>query len=358
MKPDDLGFFYPEVNSTLCTDCGACNTVCAFQNGYNAENNLNTPLVFAARHKNMQEIETSRSGAMFIAVSDYVLEKDGIVYGVGYSEHFRVVHKRAITKEGRDEFKGSKYVQSDLSDIFPLIKQDLIRGYTVLFSGTPCQTAGLASFLRKIDKTNLILVDIVCHGVPSPYVWNDYLKYIEKKNKDIVEKVDFRDKLLGWNTHFESFTFKNRRKIIKQTYSDLFGKCIMFRSSCGNCKYTNTIRPSDITIADYWGWEKLDAEFNKDNKGCSLVFVNTKKGESIWDDVKDQVNYLPSDLSRCLQPNLQAPSILSKDAANFKELYIKKGFLAVAKRYGNLGWNYKINKIKLFIKRLIKKVIR
>ena len=208
MKPDTLGFLYPEVDKGKCTDCGLCEKVCAFNDNYDKSLNLDTPDVYGARHKNMQEVETSRSGAAFIAISDWILDQGGVVYGVGYKDHFRVAHKRATSKEERDEFKGSKYVQSDLSDIFLQVRKDLKEGKIVLFSGTPCQTAGLNSFIGKKLRQNLYLVDIVCHGVPGPYIWRDFMAYLEKKQGSKICWVDFRDKQkFGWTAHKETFKF-------------------------------------------------------------------------------------------------------------------------------------------------------
>lgn len=181
MKADALGFLYPEVNVDKCIDCDLCIKVCAFNDGYETPDNFEKPIAVGARHKNPDEVATSRSGAAFIALSDYILEHGGVVYGAGYTDHFRVVHKRARTKEERDEFKGSKYVQSDLTGIFRQVRKDLTDGLTVLFSGTPCQTAGLNSFIGKRLRDKLILVDIVCHGVPSPNLWRDYLAYLRRK---------------------------------------------------------------------------------------------------------------------------------------------------------------------------------
>ena len=213
MQPDGMGFLYPVVNKDKCTDCGFCERVCAFSERYDRSLNLKEPIIYAARHKNIHEIETSRSGAAFIAISDCILEQGGCVYGAGYTDHFRVVHKRASIREERDEFKGSKYVQSDLRGVFIQIKEDLRRGLLVCFSGTPCQTAGLSSFIGKHLRGNLILVDIVCHGVPAPYIWRDYLIYLEKKYKRKIVKVDFRDKSrIGWADHIESVMFENGEK--------------------------------------------------------------------------------------------------------------------------------------------------
>lgn len=208
MEPDTLGFKYPNVDLSKCIDCGLCEKVCAFNENYDKSLNLKEPEIYAARHKDMHEIETSRSGAAFIAISDRILEKCGVVYGAGYADHFRVVHKRATTKEERDEFKGSKYVQSDLNGVFRQVKKDLKEGLTVLFSGTPCQTSGLASYVGKKLRENLILVDIVCHGVPGPYMWRDYLDYLEKKQGSKICWVSFRDKQkYGWAAHKETFKF-------------------------------------------------------------------------------------------------------------------------------------------------------
>ena len=337
MEPDPMGFLYPKVDTDKCTECGLCEKVCAFNPNYDRSLNLPEPQIYAARHKDMHEIETSRSGAAFIAISDYVLEQGGVVYGAGYTEHFRVVHKRATSKEERNEFKGSKYVQSDLKDIFPQVKADLKQGLTVLFSGTPCQTAGLASYIGKRLREKLILVDIVCHGVPAPYIWRDYLVYLEKKYKQPIVEVNFRDKSrIGWNGHIDSFIFQDGSKKEFNTYTYLFYRHIMLRPSCSKCHYTNFNRPSDFTLADYWGWEKLSPDFNKDNKGCSLLFVNTEKGLEIFEKRKEELNYLATTQELCIQPNLQHPSKFDTQWIDFEKRYEKQGFIAVAKRYGNL----------------------
>ena len=194
MEPDVLGFLYPKVDLTKCTNCGLCEKVCSFNANYDKTLNLSKPDVYGARHKDLMEVETSRSGAAFIAISDVVLMQGGVIYGAGYTDHFRIVHKRATTKEERDEFKGSKYVQSDLVGVFRRVKQDLKDGLIVLFSGTPCQTAGLNSYIGEKFRENLYLVDIICHGVPGPFIWRDYIKYVEEKQGDEIVCVNFRNK--------------------------------------------------------------------------------------------------------------------------------------------------------------------
>ena len=354
MEPDVLGFKYPKVDLDKCIDCGLCEKVCAFNENYDKSLNLDEPNIYAARHKDMHEIETSRSGAAFIAISDYVLENDGIVYGVGYKGHFVVTHKRATTKEERNEFKGSKYVQSDLDGIFRQVKNDLNDGKIVLFSGTPCQTAGLNSFISKKLREKLILVDIVCHGVSSPYLWRDYLKYLEKKYGSKICWVNFRDKQeYGWFAHKETFRFTNRNR--KYTFKYSFYQQEIFRLSCGKCYFTNTNRPSDITIADFWGWEKTDPTFNQDNKGVSLVFVNTIKGQDLFKIIQKELYIISTKLEDCLQPNLQHPSYIHPKRILYEQDYKYHGFRFVWKKYNKKGLECFFQKIKSIILQILKK---
>lgn len=359
MIPDALGFLYPQVDVNKCVKCGLCEKVCAFNDHYDTSLNLEKPIAYGARHKNMKEVETSRSGAAFIAISDYILEQGGVVYGAGYAEHFRVVHKRATTKKERNEFKGSKYVQSDMNKVFRQVKEDLRNGLTVLFSGTPCQTSGLNSFVGKRLRERLFLVDIVCHGVPGPYLWRDYLSYLEKIQGSPIVWVNFRDKQkYGWRAHLESFIFKNGGGD-KMSFTFLFYKHIMFRQSCGKCHFCNTRRPSDITIADFWGWEKTDPDINKDDKGLSLVLVNTEKGKRLFEAIKDRMNVVPADLENCLQTHLRMPSDIHPLRMQFEDEYKKKGFEYVYLKYNipQRSHRYKF-KLKMFLKRIFNHIKR
>ena len=357
MKPDVLGFKYPVVAKDKCTDCGLCEKVCAFNDNYDQTLNLPQPQAFAARHKDMSEIMKSRSGAMFAAISDYVLDNGGIVYGAGYEGHFVVTHKRAATKEERDEFRGSKYVQSDLTGVFKQVKDDLKNGLTVMFSGTPCQTSGLNSFVGKSLRKNLYLVDVVCHGVPGPFMWRDYLEYLEKKYKREIIAVNFRDKQqFGWRAHKESFLFAGFTSFTSFTsFTDIFYQHIAFSLSCGVCHFCNLKRPSDLTLADYWGSERTDAEFNADNKGCSLILLNTENGVQLFDRVKDKINVIPAKLENVIQPNLEHPTVFHKDRMNLEEHYAKYGFAKTFKKYATTPWyviGYK------FVRKYAGKVLR
>ncbi len=356
MKPDALGFLYPKVDPSKCVECGLCEKVCQFNDNYDQSLNLEAPIAYATRHKDLGEVMKSRSGAAFAAISDYILEQGGLIYGAGYKDHFRVVHKRATTKDERDELRGSKYVQSDLTGVFRQVKEDLRNGMTVLFSGTPCQTSGLNAYVGKKLRQNLILVDIVCHGVPGPYVWRDYLAYLEKKQGDEIVVANFRDKeLFGWGAHRESYMFKNSGGKISFKY--LFYKNILFRHSCGVCHFPNLHRPSDITLADFWGWQNNVPGMNDDNKGLNLVLVNTEKGVELFESIKPQLEVKEVDVYNCLQPNLQHPSAIHPERKKFEELYAKKGFEYVFKRYGEDGWRYKAEIYRKKVKKVIKIII-
>lgn len=356
MEPDVLGFLYPKVNEDKCVDCGACDKVCQFNDKYDVSQNLKTPVPYAARHKNMSEVMKSRSGAVFAAISDFILEQGGVVYGVGYKEHFRVVHKRATTKEERDEFRGSKYVQSDLRGIFRQVKQDLKEGKLVLFSGTPCQTAGLNAFVGARLRENLYLTDIVCHGVPGPFIWRDYLDYLERKQGSRIVEVNFRDKeKYGWKAHKETFKFENGGG--RLSFSYLFYQHITFRHSCGVCHFTNLKRPSDITLADYWRWERTDPNINTDNKGVSLIICNTEKGAKLFEAIKDRLNVIPAELPNIMQQQLSMPSAIHPKRMEFEEYYAKHGFENTMCHFGFMGWMREFQMWKKRIKRKIRTLI-
>ncbi len=350
MKMDEKGFLYPAVDENLCVNCQMCVKVCDFQKT-KAVNHLDIKenLIYAVKHKNLNERLTSRSGGTFMAICQYVLDKKGVIYGAAFDENLKVVHKRAEDKKAVNDFKGSKYVQSEMGDTFLSVRRDLNDHRVVLFSGTGCQTAGLKSYLRQqnTDTTNLILCDIVCHGVPSPLVYEKYLDYLSKKTNAKITQFSFRDKYFGWAAHIESFT--TNKKHFSNLYTDLFYKHIMFRPSCSKCRYANFNRPSDITLADFWGIDKAVENFN-DNKGVSLIIINTEKGKKIFDAISKDLNYRESNKKDCLQPNLEHPSAFSKSTEDFWTDFNQKGIEYVMKKYGSLNFKSQLKfKIKLLL---------
>ncbi len=363
MQPDTLGFLYPTINKELCTDCGLCNKVCSFHTKYDIAPNFESPEVYGVRHKSIGELEKSRSGAFFVALSDEILSHGGVVYGVGYTDDtFReVTHKRATTPSQRDEFRGSKYIQSDMSSSYALVKADLDSGTTVLFTGTPCQTSALRSYLKlkRTDSTHLILCDIACYGVPSQRVWSDYLDMVERKRGKKIESVNFRDKSrVGWRGHQESFKFSNGIKF-SHSFAHIFKQNIILRHSCGVCPFANFQRPSDITLADFWGWQRVDASFNADDRGVSLVLVNTPKGQTMWQAVNEKVSYITATTDLCTQPSLCRPAIINPRRDELERSYTQLSTEQIFKTYGDMTpkWQIKyalydiFNTIKTKIKR-------
>lgn len=357
MIPDNLGFLYPAVDTTKCNSCGLCEKTCAFHDDYDKSNNLDQPDVYGVRHKNLEEVLMSRSGAAFVALSDMVLNNGGIIYGAGYKDHFTVCHKKASTMSERDEFRGSKYVQSDLTGVFREIREGLRNGQTILFSGTPCQTSGLSSFIGKKLRENLILIDIVCHGVPGPFIWHDYLNYLEEKHGGRIAEVNFRDKRrYGWKAHKESMLTEDGTVLTDNLFSKLFKLAIMFRHSCSNCHFCNTTRPSDITLADFWGWQKQNVDINDDDKGLSLVFVNTKKGQDLFQLAKSELCVFEAKPEAYMQPNLRHASKINSKRAQFEKDYVRYGFNYIAEHIGKYQELSVIKRTKRIIRKLRNKI--
>lgn len=315
--------------------------------------NWNKPEVFAVQHKDENVRAASRSGGIFTALSDYVLEQDGVVYGCVLTEDFEAVHVRADRKHVRDRMRGSKYIQSRMNNTYKNVKYDLEADRKVLFSGTSCQIAGLKGYLRKEYK-NLLCIDIVCHGVPSPKVWKAYLAWQEKKNRSKVKKVDFRNKKdFGWRDHIEMLYLTNGQTVNSKVFTTLFYGHSILRPCCYECPYKSVVHPGDLTIADYWGIEKAAPEFD-DNKGVSLVLINNEKGNEVFDTIKDQVKWQETRLEDSMQPPLIAPFPEPENRKTFWDDFENKDFNYIANKYGGAGIK---NRIKNTLRRIKRKMI-
>lgn len=311
------------------------------------------PDVYAVKHMNEGVVGASRSGGIFTAVSDWVFEKNGVVYGCVLDEHFKAVHIRAESAEGRNLMRGSKYIQSKLGDTYKNVKEDLQNARFVLFSGTSCQIAGLKTFLGK-DYENLLCIDIVCHGVPSPKVWEAYLRWQEKKYSAKVKGVDFRNKKdFGWRAHMETLEFDNGKAISSNMFTTLFYGHSILRPSCYECPYKSVTHPGDITIADYWGIEKAAPEFD-DNKGVSLVLINTASGKAAFDFVKESIIWKETRLEDSMQPPLKAPFPEPQNRSIFWNDFQTKGFEYVLRKYCGFG---AVNKLKAILGKMKRKII-
>lgn len=311
------------------------------------------PKVYAVWHKNGIVRAASRSGGIFTALSDKVLNEGGVVYGCVLTENLDIAHIRAEDATGRNRMRGSKYVQSRLGEAFKDVEVDLKAGRSVLFSGTSCQVAGLRKFLEKVNTDRLLCVDIVCHGVPSPRVWREYLKWQESKSGSKVVAVDFRNKAdFGWRDHVETLRLENGEKINSIVFTKLFYGHNVLRLCCYECRWKSTVHPGDITIADYWGIEKAAPEFD-DNKGVSLVLINTEKGVDTFEGVKKDLKWKKTRIEDSMQPPLKAPFPKPVERGQFWEDFNGRDFTAIAERHGGYGL---VNKLKRGVGKVVRKI--
>lgn len=276
MKEDEEGFMYPEVDTTSCVNCRLCEKVCPVLN----QSEKKRPIkIFAATNTDEKIREASSSGGIFTLLAQNIIEEErGVVFGAKFNKDWEVVHDFSETTEGLSDFRGSKYVQSDIGNNYQKAESFLKEGRKVLFSGTPCQIAGLKKFLRK-DYGNLLTIDIVCHGVPSPRVWKEYLSSLEA-DKAKINRISFRDKSIGWKDYCFSMNSENSsivQKSMDNTFMKGFLTNVYQRPSCYCCAAKSGKSGSDITLADFWGISNCHPEID-DDRGTSLVMLNTDKG--------------------------------------------------------------------------------
>lgn len=355
MDMDEEGFFYPHVNLQLCTNCSLCERVCPIiRYDTIVDKNIN-PTIFALYHRDDSIRQASSSGGVFAALVDYAFLRNGIAYGAVYDKGFVVKHKKAENKEEAMLFRGSKYVQSDMLNIYIEVKRYLDNGRYILFSGTPCQVEGLKCFLRK-RYANLTTVDILCHGVPSPKVFSDYVSFIRRNSDFELTKIYMKDKTFGWKYPNLRLYFGSHVSQFNTVLSNLWNKIyyghLVTRPSCYTCRFTNYHRSGDITIGDFWGIEKVYPKIDMD-KGISLIMLNNNKGLEVWNCIKEQFEYIPSNIKECVQPNLQHPVCEPVNRDAFWMDYQKFGFDGIAYKYWGVTKKELLkNRIKTLINNL------
>ena len=345
MEKDSYDFLYPVINMERCIDCGLCKKICTFQQGM--EKNF-SPKVYALALKNLDELLQSASGGVFGGIAKQWIIEGGVTFGAAFvkdGEHLTLCHSLATTGEELKRQLGSKYVQSDLGDTFIVVKELLQKGKKVLYSGTPCQIVGLKSYLGK-DYSNLVTMDLVCHGVAACSMFQGYLKAEGEKIGSKIENFVFRDKELGWGLnaklYYNSPEGKIASKVIpsyESSYYELFLHGDIYRDSCYNCPYANKNHPADMTLGDFWGIEKEHPEYLEPNGklnqsvGVSMLMINSKKGEAVFDSMKDLFWYYPSSFEIAARNNeqLRKPSSIGEKRQKILELYKEKGYDAVDK---------------------------
>ena len=294
-KTDIEGFGYPKVDTGKCIDCGLCEKVCPIINSKNLKkNDSEKPLhTIAAINKNMKVRWDSTSGGAFSALAEVMYSQDGYVSGALYNDDFSVHNYVSNNPNDLEKLRSSKYLQSKAEGLYAEIRSLLKNGQKVLACGTPCQMAALRSFLQK-DYENLIIVDFICRGVNSPKVYRAYLDSLEKKYDSKVVYVKAKNKELGWRNLTRKVTFANGQSYYGVYMDDDFRRGyhtnVFCRPSCYDCKFKGFPRIADITIADYWGIEKVDKNLDN-NIGTSMILLNSKKGESYFEEVKQYLEY-------------------------------------------------------------------
>lgn len=342
MKEDEYGFLYPQIDEKKCVQCGICKKVCAYQNGQVK----NIPIkCYAAVNKNKVELMKSASGGIFVAVATSVLKEGGVVFGAALDFEDGHAHPHHIAVREISQLyrlQGSKYVQSAIENTYEEAKEELNLGKKVLFSGTPCQIAGLYGYLRR-EYENLFTVDVICHGVPSAKMFDDFLQNeTNKRNVKKIKEYIFRDKKRGWGMNGKiRFELKNgSEKTVYiparlTSYNTFFLDGFNYRENCYSCKYANSKRPGDITLGDYWGIERENPELLKNKEydienGISCIIVNSKNGMKIMQNIINLSMY-ETQFEKIANKNgqLKYPSKRPAKREQIMKLYFQKGYRGV-----------------------------
>ena len=303
MEADSEGFLYPKVDEKRCVDLRCCRIVCPVQNTVanehfdDAQISINDwtnkvieqsselPEAYAAFIKDSEVRENSTSGGFFTAIAKWIIANGGVVYGVEIDQNCKIVHSSSDNVEQLGKYRGSKYVQSSQGSVYKEIENLLKEERWVLYTGTPCQCAGLRRYLGTKEYATLVVLDVFCHGVGSPKYWDIYVEYNKKKYKADIDRISFREKTYGYNSACMAVYFKNSKSSHKDHDTDLywtaFSKFYIFRPSCYDCHFKTVHHEySDFSIGDFWSVSNLGADFSESN-GCSLLLVHSEKGKEI-----------------------------------------------------------------------------
>ena len=288
MFSDIEGFLYPKVDLKNCINCGLCEKACPDINPLECRLPINC---YAVKNNNLDIRKASSSGGVFSLLAEKVLSKKGVVFGARFDSHWQVVMDYTENIEGLDKFRGSKYVKCDVGDSYSKVKDFLSSGKKVLYSGSSCQIAGLRKFLKH-DYKNLLLVDYLCHGAPSPLLWKKYIEEISRNDVSSLTNISFRNKKRGWKKF--SIIIKKGKEVLADSvfseniYMRAFLSDMSLRPSCYQCSARNGHSGADITIGDHWAIRDINSSFD-DNKGVSLVLINTEKGLCAFENLNANI---------------------------------------------------------------------
>lgn len=300
MKADEEGFLYPSVDTVRCIGCDLCEKVCpVLQVGQMGDNVCST---YIGYNNNLSERLASSSGGIFTMLAKHILAQEGVIYGVAFDDAFMPQYVRIDHVDELFKLQGSKYVQSRMGTVYLQVREDLHAGKIVLFSGVACQIAGLKCFLKK-EYDNLYTIDVLCHGVPSPLVWEKYLNWQRKVYNSEPLQIYFRKKDTGWKNFSIEIQFQNnsvyQKSFREDIYMQFFLKEICLRPSCHACHFKRLERPSDITLGDSWGVDRYMPELD-DDQGTSVIIIHTQAGEKMLEQILSHMKYSEADIDKAL----------------------------------------------------------
>lgn len=331
MKENSKGFFYPEIDTDRCVNCSLCEKICDFRKEH--KNSKNIKEIYAYQHKSDSVLKNSSSGGAFTGFSDIILNEGGLVYGVAFDSEFNAKHFCAETKEERDRFRSSKYVQSFTQGLYEEIKEKLKTGRKILFSGTPCQCAGLISFLGEKPE-NLFIADLLCHGTPSNKILKDHIKYWESLMNNKAVFYNYRSKKYGHEQNHEIIFSDSKRNTSVELKKILKLFAVSMRESCYNCPYASQYRYGDITIGDLWESAKTADILN--HKGTSLILINTEKGKELLQKAKNDAIIRNTNYDINSHQALNHPTKKPESCDSFWDIYLSEGYKKAIDRYGRL----------------------
>lgn len=339
MKSDFRGFKYPEIDQSKCIDCKKCQSVCP---GINDSHFFAPRIILGVKNTDENIREKSSSGGAFSLLAEYFIHRNrAVVYGAAYNDKYYVYHVRISSDDDISVLRKSKYVQSDINTCYFRCKEDLQEGNTVFFVGTSCQIDGLNKYLQReaVAVDNLYTCDLVCHGVGSPQIFQDYLHDHNNRYGATVD-FDFRDKKEGWRDFKVSFSDRNGKKHKFRQNEDyyyiFFSHSLILRDNCYHCKYAKTDRVSDFSIGDFWGVEDFFPQFS-DDKGISIVFFNTRKSLDLLHVIRNEADTVEVtvDQARKHQVNLNHPSMKNIKTDKFWRDYQDKGYKFCRNKYAD-----------------------
>lgn len=366
MIEDEEGFLYPKVDMDTCVNCGLCDRTCPL----NEKNNKKYGVVQSeiVQNKDLEVLRQSTSGGAFTPIAQYILQRNGVVFGVEMDADSNFVKHIKVEKEQNlVRFRNSKYVQSYVGNSFNDAKQELQKGRLVCFSGTPCQIQGLKNYLHK-EYENLVTVDVVCRGVPSPGVWRKYTDYLKRKGK--LSSVRFRDKSLGYQYSTMEVVYKDgiieRNGIESDQWLRMFFSGMILRPSCPACNFRSVERCSDFTIWDCFNVSDLTKDLDE-TKGATRMLIHTKRGQEIFNEIRDRFYVVDADVNTVAVGITEKPD-LNKRKREFIQDYNKLSMEELLNEWFPMTFKVKVKKLTrrilndmgldMFVKKLKRKIGR